>query len=138
LVTIRRKNPSGDAAEELARICAQAAADKKARDILILDLRGLSYITDFFVIVTAGNPRQAGAIGSAIGEAMNERKERPLGIEGADGSGWLLLDYGDLVVHIFEPAYRKLYDLELLWGDVPRIEWQDTMPPTTRKPRRKG
>ena len=110
--------------EKLAQVYAQAADGKKGRDIIVLDLRRLSYITDFFVIITAGNPRQAHAIGNAIHERMKERGERPIGIEGTDDSGWGLFDYGDVVVHLFSPEYRKLYDLELLWGDTPRLGWQ--------------
>jgi len=111
---------------ELARICARAADARKGEEIIILDLRKLTYITDFFIIVTAGNPRQMDAIATAIGEEMKPRGQRILGAEGIGQSRWVLLDYGDLVVHIFSHEWRRLYDLELLWGDAPRIEWQET------------
>jgi len=110
---------------ELARACAQAAEDKKGEDILILDLRKLTYVTDFFVIASANNPRQLGAMSTAVAQEMSRRGARPIGIQGTDESGWILHDYTDVVVHLFDAEHRKLYDLELLWGDAPRLEWQD-------------
>jgi len=128
VTTKTRKKPGTgketDAAH-LARACARIADEKKARDILILDLRGLTYVTDFFVIATAGNPRQLRAIGNAVAQETHQRSIRPIGIQGTEESGWVLHDYGDVVVHLFDPERRKLYDLELLWGDAPRIEWED-------------
>ena len=87
-------------------------------------MRALSYITDFFVIASGSNPRQLSAVISATQQEMARRGERPIGVEGKDESGWVLLDYGDVVVHVFDLERRKLYDLELLWGDSPRIDWQ--------------
>ena len=108
----------------LARACAQIADDKKGEDTVILDLRKLTYITDYFVITTAGNPRQISAIASAIAGAMKESGVRALGIQGKEDSGWVLLDYVDFVVHVFDAERRELYDLGLLWGDAPRVEWE--------------
>lgn len=119
----RRKSTAQDSAEP-AKSCARLIDEKKGRDILILDLRKLTYITDFFVIGSATNPRQMMAISAAIQQEMADQGLRPLGIEGADGSRWVLLDYSDFVVHIFDPEWLKIYDLELLWGDAPRLEWQ--------------
>ena len=109
---------------ERARLSARLADDKKAEDIVILDLRDFEYITEFFVIATGGNERQRHAIIHDIREKMYELGERPLGVAGERTSNWVLIDYGDLVVHVFDPDARKLYDLELLWGDAPRIDWQ--------------
>jgi ribosome-associated protein len=109
---------------ELARVCARLAEDKKAEDIVVLDLRGLMYVTDFFVIASGGNPRQLHAIRSAIHQEMSQRGVRPIGQEGVGQDRWVLMDYGDFVVHLFDPDARRLYDLELLWGDAPRFEWQ--------------
>jgi len=109
---------------EQAILCARAADEKKARDLVILDLRKLSYITDFFVVATAGNPRQLRAVCDEIERAMHAVNARPIGREGGEESGWMLVDYGDLVVHVFDAERRKYYDLDLLWGDTPRIEWQ--------------
>jgi ribosome-associated protein len=115
---------------ELVRICARLAEDKKAEDIVVLDLRGLMYVTDFFVIASGGNPRQLRAIQSAIHQEMSQRDVRPIGQEGSGQDRWVLMDYGDFVVHLFDPDARRLYDLELLWGDAPRFEWQ--APPRKR------
>ena len=112
-------------AERAACRCAQIADAKKGREILILDLRRLTFITDFFVIITATNPRQIRAIARAIEEEMGRRGARPIGLEGTDESGWVLLDYSDVVIHLFDTERRRLYDLELLWGDAPRVLWQD-------------
>jgi ribosome-associated protein len=114
--------------EWLARTCASLADDKKGEDIVILDLREHTYVCDFFIIVTANNPRQMGAIAESIRVELREEGERPLGMEGVRGSRWGLLDFGDIVVHIFEPEWRRLYDLELLWGDAPRLDWKPTTP----------
>ena len=105
-------------------MCARAADDKKARDVVVLDLRGLPYITDFFVVATATNPRQLRAICDEIAREMDVMGDRPVGQEGADQSGWMVVDYGDLVVHVFDVERRKYYDLDLLWGDMPRLEWR--------------
>lgn len=109
---------------EVARLCARVGDEKKGEDIIILDLTSLTYITDYFVIITTGNPRQMDAVSGAIQEAMAERHVRPVGTEGARGGRWVLLDYGDVVVHVFDREWRRLYDLELLWGDAPRLRWQ--------------
>jgi ribosome-associated protein len=117
-----RARAPGDS-ERLARACASVADDRKGEDIVILDLRRHTYVCDFFVIVTAANPRQMDAIVESIRRELRKGGQRPLGAEGAKGSRWALLDYGDVVVHVFEPEWRKLYDLELLWGDAPRLPW---------------
>jgi ribosome-associated protein len=124
----------------LVRVCARLAEDKKADQIVILDLRGLMYVTDFFLIASGANARQLQAIRIAILEEMAQRGARPIGVEGAGQDRWVLMDYGDFVVHLFDPEWRKLYDLELLWGDAPRIEWQAPRRPRTRSPvpRRRG
>jgi len=101
---------------------------------VVLDLRGLTYITDFFVIVSGRNERQLQAMSQAIQEEMARRGVRPIGIEGAQGSRWILLDYGDVVAHLFDREWRRLYDLELLWGDAPRLTWRRA----SRRSRRRG
>jgi ribosome-associated protein len=115
---------------ELVRVSARIADDKKAEDIVVLDLRGLMYVTDFFLIASGGNPRQLHAIQSAIHQEMSQRGVRPIGQEGGGQDRWVLMDYGGFVVHLCDPDARRLYDLELLWGDAPRLEWQ--APPKKR------
>ncbi len=99
----------------------EAARDKKAFDIVVLDLRKAGGFTDFFVICTGGNPRQVVAIADAVREALKQDGERPAGTEGT-ASAWILLDYFNFVVHVFSRECRAFYDLERLWGDAGRHE----------------
>jgi ribosome-associated protein len=106
---------------ETAKLCAEAADNKKAFDILIMDLRSLTYITDYFVICSASNTTQVGAISDGIDEALAQAGVRPSHVEGESGADWVLMDYGDIVVHIFDEQTRIYYSLEKLWSDAPRI-----------------
>src|SRR5512147_142122 len=106
---------------ETARLCAEAADNKKAFDILILDLRGLTYITDYFVICSGNNTTQVSAISEEVGHTLAKAGEHPSHVEGGAESKWVLMDYGDVVVHIFEEQTRMFYSLEKLWSDAPRI-----------------
>ena len=106
----------------LAKACARAADDKKAEDVVVLDLRKLTSITDYFVIATAGNPRHIGAVIEAVTKEAGRTKARTIGREGTEESGWVLLDFVDVIVHIFDKERRELYDLGLLWGDAPRVK----------------
>ena len=103
---------------EAAQLCAQAADNKKAFDILILDLRELTYFTDYFVICSGSNITQVGAIADGIGQALAEVGIRPSHVEGEAEASWVLMDYGDIVVHIFDEQTRAYYCLEKLWGDA--------------------
>ena len=103
-------------------IAARAADSKKATDILIHDVRELVGITDFFVIVTAQNNRQISAVLDAIEEAeIKEAGVKPFSVEGAQEGFWALQDYGDFVVHVFQPEGRDYYRLEEIWNDAPTI-----------------
>ncbi len=106
---------------ETALLTAQAADDKKASDILILDLRGLTYITDYFVICSGSNPAQIGAVADWIEQTLAKTGVHPSHIEGQAEASWVLMDYGDVVVHIFDEQARVYYNLEKLWGDAPRV-----------------
>jgi ribosome-associated protein len=106
---------------EAAQLCAHAADSKKASDILILDLRGLTYITDYFVICSGGNVTQVGAIAEGIDQSLAKAGIHPSHVEGETEASWVLMDYGDVVVHIFDEQTRAYYCLEKLWGDAPRI-----------------
>lgn len=109
---------------EHACVCAQAADDSRGQDTLVLDLTGVTPIVDFFVITTATSRRQMRAVADAVVQVLRATGARRLGREGADGSTWLLLDYGDIVLHVFSPEARGQYDLEHLWADAPRIDWK--------------
>ena len=106
---------------ESAQLCAEAADDKKAFDILILDLRSLTYISDFFVICSATNTTQVSAISDGIGQMLARNGIYPSHIEGEADATWVLMDYGDVVVHIFDEQTRVYYSLDKLWGDAPRM-----------------
>jgi len=99
-----------------------AALDKKAVDLVVLDLRSASAFTDFFVIATALNVRQSQAIADAVEESLAKKGVKPALTEGYSRGEWILLDYFDFIVHVFTPATRTFYDLERLWGDAKRIE----------------
>jgi ribosome-associated protein len=110
-----------------AIVCAvRAARDKKAFDLIVLDLRNAGGFTDFFVICTGGNPRQVTAIADSVRETLkSELDERPALTEGVDRSEWILLDYFNFVVHVFSRECRAFYGLERLWGNAERHEFLD-------------
>jgi len=110
---------------EHARICARIADENKAKDVHLLDLRQATPLVDFFVIATAASRRQSHAIASEIDQEMKKIQEHKLGIEGSEEGRWILIDYGDFVVHIFSGEARTYYSLEEIWGDAPRLDWQD-------------
>ena len=99
-----------------------AALEKKAMDVVVLDLRKASAFTDFFVICTGGNARQIEAIADAVQSALAQRGTKPALVEGLRRSEWVLIDYFDFIVHIFSPTTRDFYGLERLWGDAERVE----------------
>jgi ribosome-associated protein len=108
-------------AEAVVRVAAHAALDKKAIDLAVLDLQGLSSIADFFLVCSARSAPQADTIAEAVRGALRAEGIRPRHNEGSAQSGWLLLDYGDVVVHVFLEETRKFYALERLWGDAPLV-----------------
>ena len=108
---------------ELAVTAARAAADKQAERVVILDVHDLVVITDHFVICSAPTERQLRSVIEAIEEALRELGVRPVRREGEEGAGWRLLDYVDIVVHVFGTEERDYYDLERLWRDAPVVAW---------------
>ena len=99
----------------------KAADDKKAFDISVLDLNGLSSVADYFVILSAGSSRQAISISENIEDEMSKGEYEPLNKEGYNTGSWVLLDYGDILVHVFNKDEREFYDLERLWIDAKNI-----------------
>jgi ribosome-associated protein len=110
---------------ERARFAARIADENRARDIVLLDLRAATPLVDFFVIATAASRRQANAIAIEIDAEMKKIGEFKLGFEGSEEGRWILIDYGDFVVHVFNPEARAYYALEDLWGDAVRLDWED-------------
>jgi ribosome-associated protein len=105
-------------------IIAKAADDKKAKDIVILDMDGVSLIADYFIICHGNSTTQVRAIADYVEEKMKEKDIAPLRREGTSDAHWVLLDYGHCVVHVFTEEDRNFYNLERLWGDAKRIEFQ--------------
>ncbi len=106
---------------EATQLCAEAADSKKAFDILILDLRKLTYITDYFVICSGASTTQVSAIADGIGQVLAKAGIHPSHVEGEQEAKWVLMDYGDVVVHIFEEQTRSYYALEKLWSEAGRV-----------------
>jgi len=100
----------------------QAAQGKKALDIVVMDLRGMTAITDYFIICSGRSSRQVMAIADHIQKEMRDNRIRPLGVEGVGSGHWILLDYDHVVIHVFYDPIRRFYNLEGLWVDVPRIQ----------------
>jgi ribosome-associated protein len=108
-------------AQHLATRIAEVALSKKGFDIKILDLRGISSVTDFFVIASGEATMHVNAIGASISEELSREGAHPSVKEGMQGGRWILLDYFDVVAHIFLEPVREFYSLEKLWGDAPEI-----------------
>ncbi|HEY3319339.1 MAG TPA: ribosome silencing factor [Planctomycetota bacterium] len=108
---------------EIAIFSARTADDKKGSDIVIYDLRGLTDITDYFVLVTAQSKSQTRAIIETIAHDLKAIGVHKIGQEGNASGRWVLLDFGDCVIHIFSPDLRDYYSLESLWGDAPKVDW---------------
>jgi ribosome-associated protein len=107
--------------EELVRLAAKAASEKKAEDVVAIRVGEILVVTDYFLIATGANDRQVKAIGDAVEDVLRDAGVKPIGREGEPELKWLLLDYGDFVVHVFQPSERDFYRLERLWGDAPRV-----------------
>jgi ribosome-associated protein len=115
---------------EKAMCAAQAAIDKKGMGPVLLDLREQKSYTDYLLVVSGPGPRATKAIADSVSEAMSEAGYRAVGIEGVREGRWALLDYGDVVVHVFDHPLREFYDLEGMWFDAPRVELD--VPPDQR------
>jgi ribosome-associated protein len=126
--TDRREPSRAAVALERARICARISDDNRGKDILLLDLRQSTPLVDFFVIVTASSRRLSHAIASEIDQSMKKLGEAKLGLEGSEEGRWVLIDYGDFVVHIFSAEDRAYYALEEIWGDAPHLDWREPDP----------
>ena len=111
---------------------ARADDDKRGADTLILAVGNVLAVTDHFVITSASNPRQVRTIADEVEQRITEGGgPKPIRIEGLDDLTWVLLDYGDFVVHVFNEDARRYYELERLWADVEKIEWQEQRPAST-------
>ena len=129
----RKSSVRLDEATENAKAAARIGDDNRGKAILLLDLRAATALVDFFVIITASSKRLTSAIASEIDQEMKRRGELKLGIEGFEEGSWVLIDYGDFVVHVFSEESRAFYALEEIWGDADRIDWQDPDHPKVKR-----
>ena len=122
VLTAQTPTPFTDLDEEV-KLAIVSASEKKAFNIVALDLREVTSFAEFFVIASGSNQRQVQAISDEINEKLKEQlKARPLRIEGYASGEWILLDYGDFIIHIFEQKAREFYDLERLWRDAKKVK----------------
>jgi ribosome-associated protein len=104
--------------------CARIADDNKAKDIVILDLRGITPIFDFFILMTGASRRQIHTLAEETDAYLRSEGEQRLTIQGYQASRWVVQDYGDMVVHVFDKDSREYYAIEDLWADAPRVDWK--------------
>lgn len=122
-------NAPGSDSRQFALDCARIAEENKAEDVVVLDLRDRSGICDYFIICTGTSERQMRTIADYIDEHAAKTNQPRFNLSGYDQAQWVLADYVDVVIHIFSRDSRHYYDLELLWGDAPRLEWQASRQP---------
>ena len=110
-----------------ACLCANVADEYRGKEIVVLDLTDVTPIVDFFVLATGASRRQMHAIVEETDRVLKGKGSHRIGREGYDGTNWILQDYGDVVLHVFSAEARELYDLEHLWADAKRIDWQEEL-----------
>lgn len=108
--------------KEMARLAIKALDDTKAEDVRVLDISEVSVMADLFIIASGSSSKQVKALGDHVDEALGRAGFEPKDIEGYEGANWILMDYGDIIVHIFDEENRKFYDLERIWRDGQQIE----------------
>ena len=111
--------------QELLELVVRAADSKRAEDIVALDVQNISLLADYFVIMQAGSERQVKAVTEAIVEKVHEANEDIKSVEGKHGANWILLDLGDVIVHVFKEETRQFYNLEKLWSDAPLVDIEE-------------
>lgn len=104
--------------------CARIAEGKKSTDILVLDIRKIAFIADYFVIASGNNQKQLQAIADDISSTLKGQGRRRVGMAGYDAGAWVLVDFGDVVIHLFHEEMRRYYELENFWADATRVRWK--------------
>jgi ribosome-associated protein len=104
-------------------LCARVAEDNKAKDIVVLDLRGKTPLYDYFIIMTGSSRRQMHALADEIEAALKAVGDRRLSVQGYQGSRWIVEDFGDIMIHVFDQESREYYSLDDLWADAPKVDW---------------
>lgn len=118
---VEQQRTTDEEALALARRIVDLASDKKASDIVLLEIGGLTSLADYFVICSGSSERQIGAIADGISETLRDEGTKPIGREGSTNAHWVLLDFGSVVVHVMAPPERDFYQLERLWADAPLL-----------------
>ena len=108
----------------LALLAAEVCYDKKAKEIIVLDVRKITSISDYFIVCSTTNERQARAIAEEMRMKLKEMGRREMGVEGMEDARWVLQDFGDIVLHIFHETQREFYDIEGLWADAKQVRWK--------------
>ena len=109
---------------QLALLAAEVCDEKKAKEIIVLDVRKITTISDYFIVCSTTNERQARAIADDLRVRMKELGKREMGVEGIEDARWVLQDFGDIVLHIFHESQREFYDIEGLWADAKQVRWK--------------
>lgn len=104
--------------------CARIAEGKKATDIVVLDIRKIAFISDYFVVASGNNRKQLQAIADEISQMLKGQGRRRVGMQGYDAGAWVLVDFGDVVIHLFHEEMRRYYELENFWADAKKVRWQ--------------
>jgi ribosome-associated protein len=128
--TIPKTKLAKDSKEKFP-LCVQSALDKKAKKMVVLKVAEISSFADYFLICHGDSSRQVQGIARNIEERLKKTGFAPLGIEGFQEGNWVLMDYGDVIIHIFQKPVREFYDLERLWVDAPRLDVDEEKPITT-------
>ena len=114
-------------AKRMGKLAAEAAVSRKGHDAVLLEVTGRCSYTDYILVVEAESDRQVDAVSDRIQDAVREAGTKPLGVEGRGDGGWVLMDFGDLVVHVFRRDLRSFYDIEGLWHDAPQVDLSDVL-----------
>jgi ribosome-associated protein len=117
-----------DLTRQFAVDAARMAAHTRCHNVVLLDVRGLSPVTDYLVLATGTSARQMRTVCDDVAEMAEERGLRPLSQSGTEGQTWMLIDFVDVVVHVFNEEARQFYNLDGMWGDAPKVEWEDKKP----------
>jgi ribosome-associated protein len=111
---------------QLALLAAETCDEKKAKDVVVLDVRKITSISDYFIVCSTSNERQARAIAESMRMKLKEMGRREMGVEGMEDGRWVLQDFGDIVLHVFHESQREFYDIEGLWADAKKVRWKKT------------
>ena len=114
--------------KDLARVCARLFDERRLTDVVVFDIGAILQVADYFVLATGVSPRQVKKAADGVLDALRAHRIRPFGVEGYEQGRWILIDLGDVVLHLMVEEARLFYNMELLWGDCPQLAWNDGKP----------